>query len=116
MAAPVTPVRQVIRIPNLPMGAIVDKDGLATDDELTFRQILVTNLQKLFGSEGVVLPSLTTTEITDIAAHQQSTPSGMIYTCQFGTQVYNSTLGTVMIAVEFPLASGIPVFKTVTLT
>lgn len=114
MSAPSTPVRQVIRIPNLPMGTIVKEDGTATDDELTFRQILVTNLQKLFGSEGVVLPSLTSDEIDDIEAYQQTTPAGDIYTCQYGTMVYNSTANSVMIAVND--GADAPLFKTVTLT
>ena len=108
-----TPVRPVIRIPNLPNGEIVNEDGTATDDEQTFRQTLVSNLQRLFGSEGVVLPSLTTDEITIV--QNNLLPDGS-YSCAFGTQIYNKTLGTVVIAVEFPLSSGIPVFKTVTLT
>ena len=48
--------RNVTRIPNLHMGEMVDKEGYPTDDELTFRQVLISNLQRLFGSEGVVLP------------------------------------------------------------
>lgn len=39
-------VDTVIRVPNLPTGQIVDPDGNATDDELTFRHGLVTSLQK----------------------------------------------------------------------
>ena len=113
MSGPVEPLRLEIRIPNLPSGKMVNSDGTPTDDELTFRQILTTNLQKYFGNEGIVLPSLTAADI--LVVQNNLLPDGS-YTCQFGTQVYNSTLGTVMIAVEFPLASGIPVFKTVTLT
>ena len=58
--------RNVTRIPNLHMGEMVDEKGYPTDDESTFRQVLITNLQRLFGNEGVVLPSLTTAEINAI--------------------------------------------------
>ena len=38
----------VIRIPNLPIGQIVDENGNATDDELSFRHALITSLQNNF--------------------------------------------------------------------
>ena len=83
---------QVVRIPNLPMGHIVDADGLPTDDELTFRQTLITNLQKFIGNEGMVLPSLTTSQIDQIVA---ATNSLNQFTCPFGAMFYDTTLNEI---------------------
>lgn len=102
------------RIPNLPMGPITDKNGNPVDDELTFRQSLITNLQKLFGNEGVVVPTLNATQITTIQNHTITKGAETFYTCQYGTIVYNSTANSIMIAVNN--GSDAPLFKTVTLT
>jgi len=48
-----------IRVPNLPNGQITDANGNATDDEITFRNALITGLQKNFGNEGCVFPTQT---------------------------------------------------------
>ncbi len=103
---------ELIRIPNLPMGQIVDEQGMPTDDELTFRQGLLSSLQNYMGNEGLVMPSQTAANILIIQNHQLP---NMQYTCAFGTMIYNTTLATVMIAVETAPGSGIPIFKTVTL-
>lgn len=109
-------VDTVIRVPNLPTGQIVDPDGNATDDELTFRHGLVTSLQKNFGNEGVVVPTQTATAITQIQNNSYPDPltGAPVYTCQFGTILYNSTANSIMIAVDN--GAGVPLFKTVTLT
>lgn len=114
--------RNRYRIPNLPAGKIVDEQGFPSADEQMFRQALITLLQNLFGEEGLVMPSQTTTDITTIQNNQETIPSGSsgtditVNTCAFGTMIYDETTGQAKIAVEDPLTSGIPVFKVVTLT
>jgi hypothetical protein len=100
----------VIRIPNLPMGHIVEQDGMPTDDELTFRQVLITNLQRLFGNEGCVLPSLTTSEITTI---QNNVNAQGLHTCAYGTMVYDTAVNEVKVAINI---GGIPQFKIIPYT
>lgn len=101
----------VTRIPNLPLGKIVDDNGNPTDDELTFRQALVTSLQNYMGNEGLVAPTQTATNITTIQNNQNSQGQ---YTCAFGTIIYDSTNNSIKIAIDN--GSGAPLFKTVTLT
>lgn len=99
----------VIRVPNLPNGQIVDDKGNATDDEMTFRHALISNLQNLFGNEGVVVPSQSATNIASIVANQL--PNGE-YSCQAGTLLYDST-NDALKAVIF--VAGVPTLKTVQL-
>lgn len=99
-----------IRIPNLPMGKIVDDDGDPTDDELTFRQGLITQLNKLFGSEGAVLPSLTTTQIDTIVANKNAQGQ---YTCAFGTMFYDTVLKQIWATVEDNVITGKPIKKLI---
>ncbi len=103
--------RDVIRVPNLPLGQVVDEDGMATDDEMTFRQALVSGLQRLFGNEGVVVPTQSAANI--ITIQNNTNPQGQ-FTCAFGTILYNSDANSIMIAVDN--GAGAPLFKTVTLT
>lgn len=113
---PGIPQRNTFRIPNLPMGQIVDTDGKATDDELTFRQGLLTLLENLIGNEGLVMPKQTATNITAIQNHTQTTPGASPasnFTLAPGTFIYNSTNDTVQVSV---LVAGTPTFKTVTVT
>ncbi len=116
-----------IRIPNLPTGKIVDENGMATDDELTFRQALITLLQSLMGGEGLVMPTQSPDnrdKIQDKLGPNTSNPSlpGPA-TCQLGTMLYvkhpsDYTQDVVQIAVrksnDYPITP--PLFKTVTLT
>lgn len=99
-----------LRIPNLPMGKITENDGLPTDDELTFRQGLIGNLQRLFGTEGMVLPSLTTTQIDFIVANQNAQNQ---YTCAFGTMFYDTVLKQIWATVEDPVITGKPIKKLI---
>lgn len=103
--------RNIIRIPNLPLGQITDENGMPTDDELTFRQSLLTSLQRYIGNEGVVVPTQTAADILTIQNHVNSQGQ---YTCAFGTILYNSDANSIMIAVDG--GGGVPLFKTVTLT
>jgi hypothetical protein len=112
----------VIRIPNLPMGHIVEQDGMPTDDELTFRQVLVTNLQRLFGNEGVVLPSLAYADIVSIVNAYQNIGGTQRYTCAPGT-LFHSTYdplepmsNKILATIQDPLnLSGPPLLKEVNL-
>jgi hypothetical protein len=106
----------LIRIPSLPIGPMTDAEGNATDGELTYRQALNNNLQGLFGNEGVVVPTLTATEISTIEAKSTGTGVNILYHTQYGTIVYNSTANSIMIAVSDGLVPAKPIFKTVTLT
>lgn len=100
---------KVVRIPNLPLGKLVDTDLNPTDDEITFRHTLITSLQKNFGDEGVVIPTQPTANITIIQNNQnQATPPQ--YTCQAGTFIYDSDTNSVKVAI---LVAGVPTFKTV---
>ena len=108
-----------IRVPNLPLGAIVDENGYPTAEEQTFRQALITLLQNLFGDTGMIMPAQTATNMTTIQDNTQPAPGttqGYVYTCQYGQMLYNSTDNSVQIAINSGDATGSPVFKTVTLT
>lgn len=98
-----------IRIPNLPNGKLVDEQGNASDDELTFRQGLITSLQQNFGPEGCVVPTQTAADIAIIVANQL--PNGQ-YTCRPGTLLYDSTNDLLKAVI---LVAGVPTLKTVTL-
>jgi hypothetical protein len=104
------------RIPNLPSGPIVDKDGNPTQAELNFRQMLLQQLQLLMGNEGLVMPMQSSSNITTIQDNSNLVPGTNIttYPCQFGTMIYNETDKSVMVAIDD--GTGVPVFKTVTLS
>jgi hypothetical protein len=117
--------RSVTRIPNLPMGRIVDEKGFPTDDELTFRQVLLANLQRLMGNEGLVLPSLFYADIVKVVNNTQILGGITSYTCAFGTMFYSKGLpapngtepngGKVWVTVEDPANPGVPLLKQVDL-
>lgn len=117
--------RATIRIPNLPMGRIVNEKGFPTDDELTFRQVLLTNLQRLMGNEGLVIPSLEYADIVRIVNNTETVGTITRYTCAFGTLFYSTGLpppigtqpngGKVWATVEDPANPGVPLLKEVNL-
>jgi hypothetical protein len=83
--------RNRVRIPNLPLGPLVDKDGKATPEEMTFRQGLLTLLQTIAGNEGLVAPSQNAANVTLIQAGATNTPGATpstSYSCAFGTMLY----------------------------
>ena len=112
---PPAPVVQNVIVPNIPIGAIVDKDGRATEDFWSFLQILVSNLTSYLSEEGLVAPRQTSSNISIIQNATVPNPSGgaATYTCAPGTFLYNSTNDTMMVSV---LSGGIPSFKTITVT
>lgn len=107
-----------VRVPNLPLGKIVDDNGYPTPEELTFRQALVTLLQTLFGNEGLVMPTQTTTNITSIVGNTALTPgaTATTYTCLPGTMIYNSTNNTFEVMLFTNTTDGIPARYLVTTT
>ncbi|MGL6123752.1 MAG: hypothetical protein ACRC1W_12210 [Shewanella sp.] len=98
----------VIRVPNLPTGFMTEADGSPTDDEMVFRQNLISSLQQNFGNEGLVAPSQSAANIAIIAANQNENSQ---YTTQAGTMIYNTDTDALMVAI---LVAGVPTFKTVT--
>lgn len=116
---------QQVRIPNLPIGQMTDKNGNATPSEMTFRQTLLTNLQNILGNEGLVMPTQSPANVTLIQNNSILNPATElpIYTCQLGTILYSQhptdyTMDKVVIAVRndntYPNTP--PIFKKVTLT
>lgn len=102
-----------IRIPNLPMGKVVDENGFASDDEQTFRQTLISSLQDNFGSEGCVVPSQTTANITTIQdnTYIDQATGDTVYSCKGGTLVYDTDTNQLKVAI---LSGGVPTFHVVT--
>lgn len=106
----------LIRVPNLPIGQIADENGNPTDDELTFRQILVSSLQDNFGSEGVVVPTQTNAASPNDFIKQiqdNQLPNGQ-YTCGFGRFLYDGTNNRILVSIDG--GGGVPAFMEVTLT
>lgn len=117
-----------MNIPNLPVAPIVDKDGNATDVELTFRQNLITALQQGAGQEGNVPASLendaTQTSLQKLTTIQNNQNAQGQYTCALGTTLYvvvdpaDYTQDKIVMAVRndnnYPNSA--PIFKQVTLT
>lgn len=108
-----------IRIPTLPIGEMVDKDGFPTGIEYGFRQALITSLQAYMGSEGLVMPVVSPTDLTTIVSAKNGQEQ---YTCQLGTLLYvqhptDYTMDYVAVAVRndntYPVTP--PIFETVML-
>ena len=115
MTTPFTPQN---RIPNLPVGQMVDKDGNPTQQEIVFRQNLITNLQQNFDTQGCVVTSQDTTNINIIVEQNAVDPvTGQVdptqYVCPPGTLFYNVTTDELQCVV---LVGTVPTLKTVTLT
>jgi hypothetical protein len=119
----------VVRIPNLPMGRIVDQDGRPTDEEMFFRQSLVSLLLDLIGAQGIVVPSQTQTDVDKIARNTVSTPDGSggditTFTCQLGTLLYVPSTAVyptppddkLVVAMDDGTVDHAPTFKTITVT
>lgn len=118
-------LNQPVRIPNLPVDKLVDEQGNATAIESTFRQTLISNLQKFFGNEGCVIPIQNPTDASTILNNTIINEATGIaqYSCLLGTMLYvqhptDYTQDKVVIAVRndntYPITA--PIFKTVTLT
>ncbi len=111
------PDKPINRIPNLPIGQLVDESGNPTPEELLFRQTLVSSLQQHIGSEGLVAPSQTNADITAIVANVKENPGTTdSYTCAPGTFFYDSTELNPDLSVKVVvLTAGVPTIRTVQL-
>ena len=109
------PAQLEFRIPNLPSGPIVDKNGNATPAELNFRQALLSALQNIVGNEGMQTPNQSATNIATIVANSDTVPGTDItnFTCAGGTLLYDSTNDSLKVVI---LVGGTPTLKTVTVT
>ncbi len=122
-----------MNIPNLPVAPMVDKEGNATDIELTFRQNLITALQQGAGAEGLVIPTLSDdpvgtpnaqTALQKLATIQNNQNAQGQYTCALGTTLYvevdPSDFMQDIVVIAFRNANdypdSAPTFKTVTVT
>lgn len=76
-----------IRVPALPIGPIVDKDGNPTANEVMFRQSLIDLLQRYLGQEGLVAPTQSTADVQIIKNHVNGVGS---YTMLPGTMIYQT--------------------------
>ena len=106
----------VIRVPNLPTGEIVDDKRMATDDELTFRHTLISQLQNNFGPEGCIIPTQTDAASPNdfIKQIQNNVDAQGNYTCGFGRFLYDATNNRILVSIDG--GGGVPAFMTVTLT
>lgn len=110
------------RIPNLPTSPIVDKEGKATDDEIAFRQTLISQLQANFGPEGNISPTQTN-DLADPSPAIRQIQNNRIpnpvtgapdqYTCGFGRMLYDATNNRILISIDG--GAGVPAFMQVTL-
>ena len=103
---------QNIRIPNLPIGPLVDDKGMPTSEELAFRQALITSLQQNFGNEGLIAPSQNAANATTIQNNQVINQATGVAekTLVPGTLLYDTTTNTLLVSI---LVAGVPTFKTV---
>ena len=109
------PAKPPNRIPALPIGKMVDANGEPSTEELIFRQVLISSLISNVGSEGLVAPSQTTTDIATIVAateQAQGAVPDVEYTCQPGTFFYDTTTNKVMVTI---LVAGVPTLREVSL-
>ena len=100
-----------MKIPDLPIGAFVDKDGTLSDVGKGFFNQLISELQTNASNEGLVAPTQTAGNLATIVANQNAAGQ---YTCQYGTFLYDVTSNSIRVAMNN--GSNAPIFKTVTVT
>ncbi len=109
---------QVVRIPSLPIGQMVDENGNPTQQEQTFRVGLINSLQQNFGPEGMVAPAQAFSDIQTIAQNQSINPltgqtAGGPFTTAGGTFWFDSTNNRIVVSL---LNAGVPTLYSVDLT
>ena len=109
---------QVVRIPSLPIGKMVDENGNPTQQEQSFRVGLINSLQQNFGPEGMVAPAQAYADIQTIAANQSinaltGQTAGGPFTTQGGTFWFDTTNNRIVVAL---LSAGVPTLYSVNLT
>lgn len=83
----IVPITTTLRVPNLPIGPIVDKDGKPTQNEMIFRQALIDLLQTYLGQEGAVAPDQSAANVQTILNGQDISGN---YTMLPGTMIYRT--------------------------
>jgi hypothetical protein len=96
-----------MRIPNIPVGKVLNEEGYLSDEFKTFFYELIKTMQENLGDEGLVSPTQTASNLTII--QNNVLPNGA-YSCKFGTTLYDSTNNTGRFAIDN--GSGAPIFKT----
>lgn len=93
----------------------VNEDGTLSDVAQSFFDLLNTVLIKNIGSEGVIAPSQSASNIMII---QNNKTTNVVlnnsYTCQFGTLIYDNTNNKLVVSLDN--GSGAPIFKNVLTT
>lgn len=101
-----------MNIPNFVDMQVIDKDGFFTPEWKIIMQNLIQTLQQNASDEGLVAPTQNAANIGIIEANQIPSPTGNLYTCQFGTLLYDSTANSIRACIS---NLGVPQFKTVVL-
>lgn len=94
-----------MNVPQLPVGAFVDKDGMLTSEALLFIQNLVSGLTDAIGQQGFQVSQVTDADSATIESNQNDQ---LQYTCQLGTIIYN--IGTNKLEVALDSGGGVPAF------
>ena len=94
---------------------VIGEDGHFTPEWKIIMQQLLTTLLSNAGPEGLVAPTQTDANLTLIQNHQVQSSIApdvptFIYTCQFGTLLYDSDNNTLRVALS---NAGVPQFYTV---
>ncbi len=87
---------------------IVNEDGTFSDVAQNYFDSLNSYLIGTIGSEGLVAPSQSASNISIIANNQNSSGG---YTCQFGTFIFNTDVNDPQVAINN--GSGVPVFVSI---
>lgn len=102
-----------MNIPNYLEIKVIDEKGYFTPQWKIVMQQLLTELQNNASNEGLVAPSQDASNITTIQNNQVNNPApppSTLYTCQFGTLLYDSTNNLLKVALS---NAGVPDFKTI---
>lgn len=112
-----------MNIPNFHDIAVVeqreDKKFYFTEEWQNIMISLLQTLQQNASDEGLVAPTqpqpgAPNTAIADIQNHIITVNGNTVYTCQFGTSLYDRLNNSIRMAIDD--GTGAPIFKTVTLT
>ncbi len=94
----------------------VNEDGTLSDVAQSFFDLLTTVLIKNIGQEGIVSPTQSVSNITIIQDNQEKNilTVNNVYTCKFGTLIYDSTNNKLVVSLDDGF--GVPIFKNVLTT
>jgi hypothetical protein len=101
-----------MNVPSFLDSRVIKEDGTWTDEWKTIMQALFQNMQSNLGNEGLVMPMQSAANIATIQNNTVLVNGNTIYTCSYGTMIYNSSANTAQVALNN--GSGVPMFKTIT--